>query len=319
MLEGEALLDQHLRSLVVGHARKGRLHALELGCVALEQLQLCRALVEHARHHARDQPLRQADHVVQIGVGHLGLDHPELGEVAARLALLRAEGRTEAIDLAEGHRVGLVVELSALREIRRDVIEVLHREERGRALARGRREDGRVGQDEAVVVEEVAHRVHHFVAHLQNGGLPLGANPQVTPVEQEVDAVLLRRNRVVVRGAHHVEARGHELVAALGARVGAHVAAYDDGGLLRQVVGLLEGLLADVVLAHHDLDEAGAVAHHQEVDLAARPAVVQPAREGDVLANVGADLRDGNVGNAHWLIKEGGDGDTDGAHDCQEF
>ena len=38
---------------------------------------------------------------VEVGVGHLGLDHPELREVAARLGLLGPEGRAEAVDPTE--------------------------------------------------------------------------------------------------------------------------------------------------------------------------------------------------------------------------
>ena len=81
-----------------------------------------------------------------VGVRHLGLDHPELGEVPARLRLLGAERRAEAIHAAERHRVGLVVQLPALREVRGRVLEVLDREQVGRALAGRRREDRRVAR-----------------------------------------------------------------------------------------------------------------------------------------------------------------------------
>ena len=52
---------------------------------------------------------------------HFGFHHPELGQVAARLGLLRAERRAETIRPAQRHRVRFVVELSALREIGRGV------------------------------------------------------------------------------------------------------------------------------------------------------------------------------------------------------
>ena len=86
-----------------------------------------------------------------------------------------------------------------------------------------------------------------------------------------------------------------ELEAALGPGVGADPAGDDDGGLLGEVVGPGEQLLADVGLRHHDLDEAGPVANDEEMDLAARAAVVQPAPEGDVLAVELGDVLD--VGN----------------------
>ena len=99
--------------------------------------------------HLDDQRLGEIHDVVQRRVRHLGLDHPELGQVPARLGLFGAEGRTEAIHAAERHRVGFVVELTALSQVGGFVVEVLDRKERGRTFARGRREDRRVGEDEA--------------------------------------------------------------------------------------------------------------------------------------------------------------------------
>ena len=136
--------------------------------VALERLQLAPPFVEHARDDRHDESFGQIDHVVERRVGHFGLDHPELGEVAARLRLLRAEHRTEVVDASERHGVGFGVELSALREKDLLVLEVVDGKERGRALARRRREDGRVGEDEPAIVEEVAHRADHFVAHAKD-------------------------------------------------------------------------------------------------------------------------------------------------------
>ena len=67
-----------------------------------------------------DQALRPSSMTSSsVGVGDLGLDHPELGQVAARLRLLGAERRAEAVHAAERHRVGFVVELAALRQVRR--------------------------------------------------------------------------------------------------------------------------------------------------------------------------------------------------------
>ena len=78
-------------------------------------------------------------------------------------------------------------------------LEVLHLEQRRRALARRRREDRRVGEDEAARVEEVADRVDDLVADAQDRLLPRRADPEMAPIHQEVDAVLLRRDRVVLR------------------------------------------------------------------------------------------------------------------------
>ena len=163
------------------------------------------AAVQYACHHRHDQVLGEVHHVVQARVRHFGLDHPELGEVTTRLGLLGAERRPEGVDAAQRHRRGLEVQLAALRQVRLLVIEVLDREERRRAFARGRREDWRIGEDEAARVEEVADGVDHFVADAEDGLLPFAADPQVTAIEQEVDAVFLRRDGEVVRLADDLQ------------------------------------------------------------------------------------------------------------------
>ena len=50
--------------------------------------------------------------VGQVGEGDLGLDHPELGEVAAGVGVLRAERGPEGVDLRQRQAVGLDVELA---------------------------------------------------------------------------------------------------------------------------------------------------------------------------------------------------------------
>src|ERR1700694_138548 len=45
------------------------------------------------------QPFRQGRIVREVGESDLGLDHPELGEVAAGVGVLGAEGRTERVGL----------------------------------------------------------------------------------------------------------------------------------------------------------------------------------------------------------------------------
>jgi hypothetical protein len=52
----------------------------------------------------------------QIREGHLRLDHPELGQVAAGVAVLGAEGRPEGVHLAHRQAVGLHLQLAADRE-----------------------------------------------------------------------------------------------------------------------------------------------------------------------------------------------------------
>ncbi len=215
--------------------------------------------------------------------------------MTAGLGLLGAERRTETVGPPERHRVGLVIELSALREVGSLVVEVLHRKERRGAFARRRREDRRIGEDEAAVVEEVAHGVDDFVANPQDRLLPRRADPQVPAIHQVVDAVLLRRDGIVLRLGHDLEAADIELEAAGRPGVGAGGACHRERGFLRQMIGAAERFLAHGGLGHHALDEPGAVAQREEMNLAARPAVVQPAAEGDGFAGVRGNVFDVDV------------------------
>ena len=92
------------------------------------------ALRQHALHDDDEEVLGQIHVAVEIHERDLGLDHPELGEVAARLGLLGAEGRAEAVDAAERHRARLAVELARLRQVGL-LAEVVDLEEGGRPLA----------------------------------------------------------------------------------------------------------------------------------------------------------------------------------------
>ena len=107
--------------------------------------------------------------------------------------------------------------------------------------------------------------------------------------------MLLRRDRVVVGLADHLEALDVDFEPPRRAAVGARGPGRDDGRFLRQVVGPLELLVADRSLGNHRLDEAGAVAQDEEVDLAARTAIVQPPLDGDLFAGMAADIFDVNV------------------------
>ncbi len=127
-------------------------------------------------------------------------------QVAARLRLLGAEGRTEAVDLAERRGRGLEVELPGLREVGL-LAEVVGLEERRGPLARGGREDRRVDQHEVALVEEVADRLLDLAAHPQDGVLLRGAEPEVAVVHEERGAVLLRRDRVLGSPVEQLERR----------------------------------------------------------------------------------------------------------------
>ena len=112
-----------------------------------------RAILHHRLHDRADEPFAELDHVFEVSVGRLRLEHPEFSQVAPRLGFFGAERGTERIDLAERRGGGFHVQLPGLRQIGFLVVDVVHFEKRGGAFAGCRREDRRVG-------ERVALRVH---------------------------------------------------------------------------------------------------------------------------------------------------------------
>ena len=141
-----AALLQNRDGLVVGDARKGRQHGFELGDIAPERFEFAAALAHHRLHDVADQAFAERHHVFQVRVGGFGLEHPEFGQVAARLRFFGAKGGPKTVDLAQRRGHGFDVKLAGLREVGLLIVDVLHLEERGGAFAGRRREDGRVGR-----------------------------------------------------------------------------------------------------------------------------------------------------------------------------
>src|ERR1700733_6457961 len=107
--------------------------------------------------------------------------------MAASFGFFGAEGWAEAVDLAEGEGGGFDVELAGLGDVGLVVVEVVHLEELAGAFAGVGREDGWVGADEAVGVEELRRGAHDGGADAQNGRLAWGAEPEVAVLHEEVD------------------------------------------------------------------------------------------------------------------------------------
>ena len=136
---------------------------------------------------------------------------------------------------------------------------------------------GRIDQDEAVVVEVPADGVDDRVADLADGPLPLRAQVQVAVLHQEVDAVRLGRDRVALGRGDDLGIRYGHLVAADAALVGPDGPGHRQRRLLAEPLELLEELIRHLALFDDALAQARAVADDQKQDLAAGPAVVQPA------------------------------------------
>src|SRR5580693_994709 len=98
--------------------------------------------------------------------------------MTAGLAFLGAERRPERIHLAQRHRSSFDVKLSGLREVGL-LVEIIDRKQRSRAFTRGGRENWRIGQREAALVEEIARSFYDLSTHTKNGGLARGSHPQM--------------------------------------------------------------------------------------------------------------------------------------------
>ena len=184
----------------------------------VEELHVFRAFFQHVAEDAFQQPFGQFHVAPQVAKGHLRLDHPELGQVAGRVAVLGAEGGAERVGLAQraGERLGL--ELPADGQIGRPVEEVereidlasalsvrplgtLFELERGDlehgagafAIAGG--DDRRVDVEEAALLEELVDRVADAVPHPGDGAEGVGARPQMGDRAQELERVALSSAR----------------------------------------------------------------------------------------------------------------------------
>ena len=231
--------------------------------------------------------------------------------MAPRARFLGAEGRAEAVNLAEGGDVGLVVELAGLREEGR-LAEVVNVEERGGLLAGGGRNDRRVHQQETLVIQPVAHGADNRGANSQNRPLAAGAHPQMAPVHQELNAVLLGRDGKVLGRADQLQAADADFIAARQtgrARVTAHHAGHANGGFLGQAAGQRKVILVQLVAKGDALDDAAAIAQPDEVQPPLAGAQLHPALQQDLLAFMGGDVGDADEGRAgHGLRSCAGDG-----------
>ena len=178
--------------------------------------------------------------------------------MTAGLGFFGAEGGSEAVDLAEGERGALDVELAALGE-EGLVAEVLDGKERRGAFACGRRKDRRIGEDKAVVVEIIACSLDDLRADAQDGGLARRADPEMAMLHQKVDAVFLGRDGVGLLFRHTLDdfdVLDVELVAAGRALIGADTAGDDDARFLGEVLRRLPDLGRDGGFGHDALHGA---------------------------------------------------------------
>jgi glycyl-tRNA synthetase beta chain len=122
MLHGTDVIDAAVMGIRTGNTSQGhRFHSDGDVVIAspdtyLDTLEkeghVIAAFVQHCAYHVAQEVFRETRQVREIGECDLGLDHPELGEVAGRVRVFGAEGRAEGVDPAQRTAVGLDVELT---------------------------------------------------------------------------------------------------------------------------------------------------------------------------------------------------------------
>ena len=91
----------------------------------VEKCHFFRSILQHIVDNIFEHALSKHHVIFQICKGNFRLNHPELRSMACRVGILCAEGRSKGVDIFERHRIGLTVELTTYRKIRRLIKEIL--------------------------------------------------------------------------------------------------------------------------------------------------------------------------------------------------
>src|SRR6202789_376851 len=281
-------LLQHFDRVVVGDQRKGRADFLQRSDVPFDQPQLSRAVFRYRLHHRAHQTFSEHNHVLEMRVRSLRLQHPEFGQVPPRLRFLRAKSGSERIDLAQRGRQRLHVKLARLRQISLLFVNVIHLKQRGGSFARRRSENRRVGQRVTLRVHEIPRRALGLGANAQDRRLSRRANPQMPPVQQKINAVLLQLNRVrfgIPNALHNFDRAHSHFISARRSRFRANHARRDHARFLRQPLQRAENL-GMLLLRNHSLHDARTVAKNRKQQFPRFAQIVKPAPNSDATTRV---------------------------------
>jgi len=290
-LEGLGRLLELFYRVGIGEAREGGgdhlgEHVDETALDALvEEGEILGAIRQGDPRQVLEKVLGEVHVVDDVAEGHLGLDHPELGEMASRVGVLGPEGRAEGVDAAQGLAVSLDVELARDGEGGRLAEEVLgvvhglpglgyplevegrHLEHLARALRVGGGDEGRMDVVEAALLEELVHGEGHPVADAGHGAEGIGPGAEVGDLAEEFEGVRLLLQWIAVRGRLADDGQGadpdFQLLA--GGRGGDEAALDADAGARRDAGelggrGCCRGLVEDALHVPH----ARAVVHFEE-------------------------------------------------------
>ena len=210
------VLLQNLHRIGVAHPHKIRrdyvLQALQEALVhkLVAEGQILGAGLQHVADHGFHRRLDDVHVVVEVREGDLRLDHPEFRRVALGIGPLRPEGGPEGVHPAKGQghtlrlqlaghgeggglleEVLLIVNGALFRSGQAVQIEGGHLEHLPRALAVAAGDNGRVGIDEAVLLEEFVHPESRRRTHPEGRAEQVGPGAQVGDGAQVLHGVAL--------------------------------------------------------------------------------------------------------------------------------
>ncbi len=273
----------------------------------VKELQVFAAVVQCPTDAMLDEVLLQCHQVVHIVEGHLRLNHPELGQVARRVAVLGTECRSEGIDLTQSRSTQLALQLTGdgqrchLAEeivvvddaavlVLLQVVKVLGRnlEHLACALAIGCRDERSMEIVETMLVEVLMDGDGHVVTDAQDCTEQVRAWTKVSLLTQELQRMALLLQRILVRVAiaQNFDGRCLNLARLIAALAGYELADDLDAGTRRDT---LQRCLVEFLDIGHNLNatHATAVIEGDELHNLVAAHRTHPATHGDFAIELG--------------------------------
>ena len=262
-------------------------------------------MLQHIGNDIFQHILFYTEQIVQIGKCHLRLDHPELSCVAGGVGFFSPEGRTEGVDILEGHSEGLAVQLTGNGQIGGLAIEVLGEihlavfrlghivqiqggdlEHLACALAVRAGDQGSVNIDKISVLEELVDRHCSQRAYTEHCLEGVGPGTQMGDGPQKLHRVALGLQGIVAGGStfhSHFLGLDLERLLAIGSQ---HNSALDDQRSADIDFGNLLEIFDGIVINHLNRGKIGTVVQHNKTKLLAGATISHPTANGDSLISV---------------------------------
>ena len=166
------------------------------------------------------------------------------------------------------------------------LIDVIDFEKSGGSFARGRSEHGRVGEGVTLAVHEFAGGAHRLRANAENRGLARRSNPEMTVVQEKVDAMFFQldgEGRALRDFLDDLDFRDAQFVAAGGAFLRADLSGDDDAGFLSETLQRFERFRI-LLQGANALDDSRAVAKNRKQQFSRLAKVIKPSLESNFLS-----------------------------------